>query len=134
MMIVIYRDKKLAGRRANQLARCLANAVGKLRIVYRSRQDQRANQGRGDTHRLVMSRAPAPFGELTFDEADDVLDAPARGAAHFGLLAWHFAPCRGDGASLLRSGHMPVGKVGVDERDELLARLRHRDRPSEGLD
>ena len=66
-------QKKLRGRRANLLARCLADAGGELRIVHCSRQDQRPNQGRGDAHRLVVGCAPTPFGELALDEPNEVL-------------------------------------------------------------
>ena len=108
MMIIILEPKKnLGGGRANQLAGSLADAVGKLRIVHGSRQDQRANQGRGDAHRLVVGCAPTPFGELALDEPNEVLDAPTCGAAYFCVLARHFAPCRGDDAAQLRSVHEP---------------------------
>src|SRR5437763_443231 len=63
----IRSQKKLAGRGANQLARCPADAVGELRIVHCARQDQRPNQGRGDAHRLVVGCAPTPLGELALD-------------------------------------------------------------------
>src|SRR3954470_23972648 len=93
--------KKLAGRRANQLARRLADTVRKLRIVHCSRQDHRADQGRRGGHRLVVGCTPAPFGELALDEANEVLDAPAGRTAHFRLLARHLAPCGGDRAAVL---------------------------------
>src|SRR3954466_13144577 len=135
MMIVILQVKKnLAGHGADLLACCLADAVGKLCIVHRAREDESANQGRGDAHRLVVGCALAPFRELALDEADEVLDAPARHMAHFRLLARHVGPGRRDGAALLRGGHVPIGKIGVDECHELLARLRRGDRAREVLD
>ena len=48
-------------------ARGLADAIGELRIVHCPRQHQRTDEGRRDAHRLVVSCALPPLGELALD-------------------------------------------------------------------
>src|SRR2546421_2973654 len=109
-----------AGCAADQRARRLANRPGKLRIVDRAREHQRADQASRDTQGLLVRDALAPFRELPLDEPDEILDAPARRAAHFRGLTRYVAAGRGDGAAqpLLGRADMPVGKIDIDERPQ----------------
>src|SRR6266850_524783 len=132
----IHAPKKSSGRIAGERPRGLADGLGELRIGHRAREHQRTDQGREDAHRLLVRGALAPLGVLALDQPDQVLDAPADGAAHLLVLARHFAAGGGDGAAQALLGRVDVlvREIRVDERHQLLARLRQGDGARQALD
>src|SRR5467141_568195 len=132
----IKSQKNSSGGVANKPARRLANGPGETRIVHRARDQQRADEAAEDRHRLVAVARLAPTRHLPLHQADEILDAPGRRAAHFRRLARDFTGRRSDGAAqaLLRRVEVSVRKVAVDERAELLAGLRGGHRPGQVLD
>src|SRR5207253_3796943 len=129
--IIFMRQKNSCrGGRADHLARGLANRLGQLRIVDGARQHQRAYHGRDNGHGLFMRGRFSPIRELALDEAHELLDAPADGAAHVLMLPRYFAARSGDGAaqSLLGRLDVTVGEIGLDQSHQLFAGLSARER------
>src|SRR3954466_5234344 len=130
-----HAKKSSSGGAANELACGLADRPGKMRVIGRARKDQGAHHGRGERHRLFVGGALSPIRELPLEQPDQLLDPPARRPAYLRLLARHFAAgCRDRAApALLGRDHVPVGKVGVHQGEELLPGLRRSDGPAQAL-
>src|SRR5207302_7253142 len=128
MMYVILLVKKSANYPTDELARGLADFLGKLRIVHRASDHKRTNHACHHGHGLVVRGLLSPIRELALNEPDHVLDAALDGAPNFLLLTRHLAARGGERAAHALLGRLDVRveEIGIYDGHQLLTWFRSR--------
>lgn len=116
------------------IERCLEQGLRKVRIVHGSSQNQGANHRRNRNHGFFMGLGLPPIRGLSSHQIDELLQSAGRDLANFCRLAAHLGPHGSQGATVLTTIAMFLGKIGMQQRGERIQRLlRGRCRPR-GLD